>query len=206
MYDFVTLPADMRYKFAFDLERWTEYFNWQSIPHDWGAKRNGDQNQQLESLINQNKKIPVTKEEQRDQMQREIDEIVGCQARTISSISERIDVEQQKKERYDAMQNQLNQQFNKGPANHPTNNGFVKNDEVIERQLTDYRLGQFSGHQTHKSDKFSHINDPVMELKHIIGYQPEKCKNIKWSRQNGENVVIFTSGGTIIAMNSETNE
>lgn len=28
MYDFVTLPADMRYKFAFDLAKWPEYFHW----------------------------------------------------------------------------------------------------------------------------------------------------------------------------------
>jgi hypothetical protein len=28
LYDFVTLPADMRFKFAFDLGRWPEYFNW----------------------------------------------------------------------------------------------------------------------------------------------------------------------------------
>ena len=33
-----------------------------------------------------------------------------------------------------------------------------------------------------------------MELRHIIGYQPEKCKSLKWSKQEGENVVIFTSG------------
>ena len=45
-----------------------------------------------------------------------------------------------------------------------------------------------------------------MELKHIIGYQPDKCLNLKWSKQEGENVVIFTSGGTLIAMDTETNE
>jgi len=45
-----------------------------------------------------------------------------------------------------------------------------------------------------------------MELKHIIGYQAEKCLNLKWSRQEGENSVLFTSGGTMIAMDTETNE
>lgn len=30
--------------------------------------------------------------------------------------------------------------------------------------------------------------------------------NLKWSRSNGENVVIFTSGGTLIAMDTETNQ
>jgi hypothetical protein len=28
LYDFVTLPADMRFKFAFDLGKWPEYFDW----------------------------------------------------------------------------------------------------------------------------------------------------------------------------------
>ncbi len=48
--------------------------------------------------------------------------------------------------------------------------------------------------------------DPVMELKHVIGYSPDKCLNIKWSKIAGENVVLFTSGGTIIVMDVETNE
>lgn len=45
-----------------------------------------------------------------------------------------------------------------------------------------------------------------MELKHIIGYQADNCFDIKWSKSEGENVVIFTSGGTLIAMDTETNE
>ena len=45
-----------------------------------------------------------------------------------------------------------------------------------------------------------------MELKHIIGYQADKCLNIKWSKKVGENIVLFTSGGTLIAMDSETNQ
>ena len=45
-----------------------------------------------------------------------------------------------------------------------------------------------------------------MELKHIIGYQADKCFDMKWSKQDGENVVVFSSGGTLIAMDSETNE
>jgi hypothetical protein len=40
----------------------------------------------------------------------------------------------------------------------------------------------------------------------VIGYSPDKCLNIKWSRVQGENVVLFTSGGTLIAMDVETNE
>lgn len=45
-----------------------------------------------------------------------------------------------------------------------------------------------------------------MELKHIIGYQADKCFDIRWSTQEGENVVLFTSGGTLIAMDAESNE
>ena len=46
--------------------------------------------------------------------------------------------------------------------------------------------------------------DPIMELKHIIGYSPDKCLNIKWSRVPGESVIIFSSEGALIAMDTET--
>jgi len=72
------------------------------------------------------------------------------------------------------------------------------------KKSIDYRGGQYSGYELQRSHKLN--KDPIMELKHIIGYQGDKCMNIKWSRQEGENVVLFTSGGTIIAMDSETNE
>lgn len=39
MYDFVTLPADMRFKFAFDLSKWPEYFDWQTLQHDWSSQK-----------------------------------------------------------------------------------------------------------------------------------------------------------------------
>lgn len=45
-----------------------------------------------------------------------------------------------------------------------------------------------------------------MELKHIIGYQADKCHDIKWSRAEGENVILFTSGGTLIAMDTDLYE
>lgn len=47
LYDFVTLPADMRFKFAFDLASWPDYFHWQNLPHDWGSKRDKDENTNL---------------------------------------------------------------------------------------------------------------------------------------------------------------
>jgi len=45
-----------------------------------------------------------------------------------------------------------------------------------------------------------------MELKHIIGYSPEKCINLKWSKVPNENIVLFTSCGSLIAMDTETNQ
>lgn len=63
--------------------------------------------------------------------------------------------------------------------------------------------GQYIGVDLKRSPKLN--QDPIMELKHIIGYSPDKCLNIKWSRLGNENVVIFTSGGTIIAMDTDNN-
>jgi hypothetical protein len=48
--------------------------------------------------------------------------------------------------------------------------------------------------------------DPIMELKHIIGYSPAKCLNLRWSRIANENIVLFTSCGSLIAMDVETNQ
>ena len=48
--------------------------------------------------------------------------------------------------------------------------------------------------------------DPIMELKHIIGYSPASCMALKWSRIANENIVLFTSCGSLIAMDVETNE
>ena len=51
--DCVTLPADMRFKFAFELERWNEYFDWQALPRDWSQRKGahgeypGDENMNL---------------------------------------------------------------------------------------------------------------------------------------------------------------
>ena len=46
--------------------------------------------------------------------------------------------------------------------------------------------------------------DPIMELRHIIGYSPDKCLNLKWSRIANEQIVLFTSCGSLIAMDVET--
>jgi len=43
-----------------------------------------------------------------------------------------------------------------------------------------------------------------MELQHIIGYSPDRCLDLKWSKVAGENVMLFSSSGTLIAMDTET--
>jgi hypothetical protein len=43
-----------------------------------------------------------------------------------------------------------------------------------------------------------------MELQHIIGYSPDKCLNLKWSKQPGEQVMIFSSSGSLISMDVQT--
>lgn len=47
--------------------------------------------------------------------------------------------------------------------------------------------------------------DPIMELRHVIGFSPAKCPSLKWSKFPDENVVIFASNGSLIAMDVETN-
>jgi hypothetical protein len=62
---------------------------------------------------------------------------------------------------------------------------------------SEYRVGMFNGLEISRSPKFH--TDPIFELKHIIGYQANKCQDIRWSNEPKENAVIFTTGGTIIS-------
>jgi len=34
-YEFTNLPADMKFKFGFDIQRWPEFFQWQNLPQLW---------------------------------------------------------------------------------------------------------------------------------------------------------------------------
>ena len=34
LYDFVTLPPDLRFKFSFEIQRWPEFFAWLELPQD----------------------------------------------------------------------------------------------------------------------------------------------------------------------------
>jgi WD40 repeat protein len=46
----------------------------------------------------------------------------------------------------------------------------------------------------------------MIELRHIIGYSPDRCLSLKWSRfPNDPSTVLFTSGGTLIAMDVDSN-
>lgn len=54
------------------------------------------------------------------------------------------------------------------------------------------------------------MKEPVLELKRIIGYSPSQCLSLKWStkqieKNQTENVVLYTSAATLIAMDAETN-
>ena len=74
----------------------------------------------------------------------------------------------------------------------------------LQSNKTDYVGGSYIGVDLKRSPKLN--QDPILELKHIIGYSPDKCLNLKWSRFQNENVVIFTSGGTLIAMDVDNND
>jgi WD40 repeat protein len=65
-----------------------------------------------------------------------------------------------------------------------------------------YTGGQFVGADLKRSQKLN--MDPIMELKHVIGYSPSACLNLKWSRLPHENIVVFSSAGVLITMDVET--
>ena len=39
VYDYITLPSDLRFKFSFDIKRWEEFFSWKNIPYDLESGR-----------------------------------------------------------------------------------------------------------------------------------------------------------------------
>ena len=144
-------------------------------------------------------------------MRKEIDGLLEAAHAKSHDDSEHLDQDSLKKQKYDEMQQQLTMQFKQAPTDHPVSGFIVKDDDEqirhsgSNRQKTDYRSGQYSGYELSRSHKLN--KDPIMELRHIIGYQADKCLNIKWARLESEsNCVIFTSGGTLISMNTETNE
>lgn len=65
-----------------------------------------------------------------------------------------------------------------------------------------YTSGHLVGAEIARSQKLN--MDPIMELKHIIGYSPSSCLNLKWSKIPQENIVMFSSAGVLITMDIET--
>ena len=43
LYDFVTLPPDMRFKFSFHISKWPEQFAWLEMPADLKLESNEEQ-------------------------------------------------------------------------------------------------------------------------------------------------------------------
>lgn len=43
LYDFVTLPPDMRFKFSFHISKWPEQFAWLEMPADLKLDSNEEQ-------------------------------------------------------------------------------------------------------------------------------------------------------------------
>ncbi len=73
----------------------------------------------------------------------------------------------------------------------------------LQSNKSDYVSGSYIGVDLKRSPKLN--TDPILELKHIVGYSADKCLNLKWSKLASENVVIFSSGGTLIAMDADDN-
>jgi len=106
-------------------------------------------------------------------MRSEIDNLINVNAAASHGDTTEFDEEEEKRKKYEAMQNQLNMQFNKGPADHPVSGFIVQEDEQkgsSKRQAASdtYKGGMYSGYELSRSHKLD--KDPIMELKHIIGY------------------------------------
>jgi hypothetical protein len=174
----------------------------------------GDENKNLNNVIeNRRSAKKKTLEEEREDMRREIDGLISQKPLLEhEGDNERVDTNDLRQQRYEETQRQLALQFGQAPGDHPVKGYIVReeDDPIIRQQPSksskggDYRAGVYSGYELSRSHKLS--KDPIMELKHIIGYQPSKCRNVKWAKLETEsNCVVFTSGGTLIAMNTDDN-
>jgi hypothetical protein len=214
LYNNVTLPTDMRFKFAFDMNKWEEYFDWREIPSDW-ERRSHDKS----SASLRDKNFEATqrnKEEDRKMMSKEIDDLINRQKQVNVTISEDDEFDQHARKTRVGKLPDLSKDFMTpgGSISDRDVSGYMVDERSAKRQQmmnlqglqsnkTDYVSGQFIGTELKRSPKLR--QDPVMELKHIIGYSPDRCPQIRWSRFQGENVAIFTTGGTIVAMDVDNN-
>ena len=208
-YDFVTLPSDLRYKFPFDnnaQNKWLEYFDWQTLPsisvdiiptkpHFDGYKQKSN-----------------AREEEKVKMSQEIDGLLNRRQGPTQETEEEIPVA--KKSRIGKLPEYYDEVVEKENYN---NYNAVTEEKVVGKKQA-VNLGALSNKGEYVSGSYCGINqdfkrspklnqDPIIELRHIIGYSPDRCLNLRWSRfPNDPNVVIFTSGGTLIAMDIEQNQ
>ena len=68
------MPSDMRFKFAFDINRWEEFFDWLSLPQDLDS---GTQKRLVEKIgIDSERDKERRREEERKKMSKEIDDLL----------------------------------------------------------------------------------------------------------------------------------
>jgi uncharacterized protein with WD repeat len=102
------------------------------------------------------------------------------------------------------LQNENSNTFNAVEEKRDLNRKHAVNLQGLAKD--NYVSGQYCGLSADLKRSPKLNVDPIIELRHIIGYSPDRCLNLKWSRfPNDPNVVIFTSGGTLIAMDIENN-
>jgi hypothetical protein len=86
LYNNVTLPTDMRFKFAFDMNKWEQYFDWREIPADWERQSH---DKSTTSLRDKNLEAAHrNKEEDRKKMTKEIDDLISRQKPVNVTMSE----------------------------------------------------------------------------------------------------------------------
>jgi hypothetical protein len=134
LYDPVTLPTDMRFKFAYDLSRWHEFFHWQELPRDWnkGSPDSDDDeyNRGLDYMVDQ-QRPQMTKSEQRAEMRKEIDDIIMTGKVADISKSDKESPEDQRKRKYEETQRALTMQFKSGPGDAPASGFMVRDDDNL---------------------------------------------------------------------------
>lgn len=195
LYDFVTLPPDMRFKFSFDINRWPEQFAWLELPADIQPNTKGDPKKQRTHLISEKQGIAKKQltQAQKAKMDGEISEMLQDQKYMVAQqpAAPRAPIVEKAGNAGDDLLS-ANERLGFKPAALPTHafeSAPISHAKIL--QSNDMK----------RSPKLQ--QDPVMELRHIIGYSPDACLSLLWSKVPSENVVIFSSGGCLIAQDVE---
>lgn len=114
LYDFVTLPPDLRFKFSFEISRWPEYFAWLELPQDLSVSQSeralaDERAQQLKAkaaLKAQNQIAHMTAH-QRELMEKEVNLLLQQKKIETDEVDTEIPVVD-KAARYAAMQAEMN--------------------------------------------------------------------------------------------------